>query len=70
MHKGTFTILTSVTLLAVGMVAASADQASGNSHQKRVSRHHQTVAHPSGNITSFSSSSGLHIGVNHPPKNR
>jgi hypothetical protein len=70
MHKEMFAILTSVTLLVAGPVAASANQASANAHQKRISRHHQTVVHPSGDITSFSSLSGLHIGVNRPPKNR
>jgi hypothetical protein len=70
-HKGMLTIFTSVTLLIAGSVAVSANQTRANAHQKRIARHHQTVAHPSGDITSFSSSSeGLHIGVNHPPKNR
>jgi hypothetical protein len=69
-HKGVFTILTSVALVVAGPVAAGADQTSANAHQKRIGRHHHTIAHPGSDITSFSSSSGLHVGVNRPPKNR
>ena len=72
MHKkGMFTILASVALLVAAPVAVSASQTSANAHQKRIGRHHQTAGNLSSDITSFSSSSGeLHIGVNHPPKNR
>jgi hypothetical protein len=67
MRKVALTVFISIALVAAGSVAASAGQASA--HHKRVaSRHH--VAHPSSDITSFSSSSTLHVGVNRPPKNR
>jgi hypothetical protein len=56
-HKKFLTILASVALIVAGTAAASA-------HHKRIGHH------PSSDITSFSSSSGLHVGVNHPPKNR
>jgi hypothetical protein len=70
-HKRVFTIIASVALLIAGSAAASAAQTSANAHQKRIGRHHQTAGNPISEITSFSSSSGgLHIGVNHPPKNR
>jgi hypothetical protein len=59
----------SVALVAAGSVASSASQTGANAHQKRIARHHN-VAHPSRDITSFSSSSALHVGVNRPPKNR
>jgi hypothetical protein len=65
-HKTLLTILASVALIFAGTAATRA--ASANVHHKRIG--HQRVAHPSSDITSFSSSSGLHIGVNHPPKNR
>jgi outer membrane biogenesis lipoprotein LolB len=68
MHKHMLTVL-AVALLTAGSVAASASQASAKSHQKPITRH-QHVVHPGSDITSFSSSSGLHVGVNHPPKNR
>jgi hypothetical protein len=72
MRKDLLTILASVALLAAGPFAANAhqtNQTSANAHHKRIVRH-QSVVHPSSDITSFSSSSALHIGVNHPPKNR
>jgi len=59
-HKKFLTILASVALIVAGTAAASAASA----HHKRIGHH------PSSDITSFSSSSGLHVGVNHPPKNR
>jgi hypothetical protein len=68
MRNGFLTICTSI-LLVSGSVAASAGQTSTRAHHKRVV-HHQNVAYPGHDITSFSSSSVLHIGVNHPPKNR
>jgi hypothetical protein len=73
-HKQLLTILASVALIVAGTAVASGrggrlpDAASASAHQKQIG--HQRVAHPSSDITSFSSSSGLHIGVNHPPKNR
>jgi hypothetical protein len=69
MHKGLLTILASVLLIAAAPVAYGAGQPSASAHHKRIVRHH-SVAHPGSDITSFSSSSVLHIGVNHPPKNR
>ncbi len=69
MRKDLLTILASIALLAAGPAAASAHQANANAHHKRIVRHQQVV-YPSSDITSFSSSSGLHVGVNHPPKNR
>jgi hypothetical protein len=69
MRKGLLTICASILLVAGGAVVASAGQTSASTHQKRIVRH-QNVAHSANEITSFSSSSVLHIGVNHPPKNR
>jgi hypothetical protein len=69
MYKTVVTMLVSTALLAVGSVASSAHQTSAGAHQKRIA-HHQPVTHTRGDITSFSSSSELHVGVNHPPKNR
>jgi hypothetical protein len=69
MHKGLLTILASILLIAAAPVAYAAGQTSAGAHHKRIVRHHN-VAHPGKDITSFSSSSILHIGVNHPPKNR
>jgi hypothetical protein len=69
MRKVVLTIAASIALIAAGSVASSAHQTSASAHHKRIT-HHQNVAHPSSDITSFSSSSGLHIGVNRPPKNR
>jgi hypothetical protein len=58
-----------IALVAAGSIAANASQTTANSHHKRITRHHN-VANSSGDITNFSSSSVLHIGVNRPPKNR
>jgi hypothetical protein len=70
MRKGLLTIGASILLVAAGPVASSASQTrAGAAHQKRITRH-QNVPHPDSRITNFSSSSVLHIGVNHPPKNR
>jgi hypothetical protein len=69
MRKDLLTIAASVALLAAGSVPSSADQAGVSAHHKRIHRH-QSVVHPSSDITNFSSSSVLHVGVNHPPKNR
>jgi hypothetical protein len=70
MRKGLLTIGASMLLIAAGSVASSASQTNaGAAHQKRITRH-QNVAHPGSQITNFSSSSVLHIGVNRPPKNR
>jgi hypothetical protein len=70
MRKGLLTIGASILLIAAGSVASTASQTSaGAAHHKRITRH-QNVGHPGHDITSFSSSSVLHIGVNHPPKNR
>jgi hypothetical protein len=67
MHRGILTISASILLVAAGSVAANAEDTSG--HHKRIARHHN-VQPPGHGITSFSSSSVLHVGVNHPPKNR
>jgi hypothetical protein len=70
MRKGLLTIGASILLVAVGSVASNASQMnSGVAHQKRITRH-QNVPRPDNRITNFSSSSVLHVGVNHPPKNR
>jgi hypothetical protein len=69
MCKGPSTIFFSILLVAAGSFAASAGQTSASTYHKRIVRH-QNVTHPANEITSFSSSSVLHIGVNHPPKNR
>ena len=69
MRKVVLAMFASMALVAAGSVAADAGQTGASAHHKRIaSRHH--VTHPSSDITSFSSSSTLHIGVNHPPKNR
>lgn len=70
MLKVLVTMVAAMALVAAGSVASSAHQARAGDHHKRVSRHHDVAQHPSRDITSFSSSSTLHIGVNHAPKNR
>jgi hypothetical protein len=65
MFKTIFTVLAAAALAAGAPVAASAGT---SGHHKRLVRHN--VAPPGKDITSFSSSSVLHVGVNHPPKNR
>jgi hypothetical protein len=70
MLKVPMTMFAAIALVAAGSVASSAHQTGTNDHQKRVTRHHRVAQHPSGDITNFSSSSVLHVGVNHPPKNR
>jgi hypothetical protein len=69
MYKTVLTMFASTALLAAGSVASSAHQTNAGVHHKRIARH-QPVTHTGGDITSFSSSSELHVGVNHPPKNR
>jgi len=64
------TMLAVIVVVAAGSVASSAHEAGANDHHKRMTRHHDVAQHPSRDITSFSSSSVLHVGVNHPPKNR
>jgi hypothetical protein len=63
-----------VVAIAAGSVAGTVAQAHGVHYKYR---HHYVVRHDvappqqsSGDINYFSSSSGLHVGVNHPPKNR
>jgi hypothetical protein len=70
MPKVLMTMLAAIALVAMGSVASSAHQTGTNDHHKRVSAHHRVAQYPSRDITSFSSSSVLHVGVNHPPKNR
>jgi hypothetical protein len=65
MQKGVMAVFASILLIADGSAAANADT---SVHHKRIVGH-KTVA-PHHDITSFSSSSVLHEGVNHPPKNR
>jgi hypothetical protein len=71
MHKMLLTMLASTALLAAGAVVSSANETNAGVHHKRIARHHQSVTHARSDITSFSSSSSdLHVGVNHPPKNK
>jgi hypothetical protein len=70
MLKVLLTTPAAITLLAAGSVASSAQQIGANDYQKRVARHHRVAQHPHRDITSFSSSSVLHVGVNHAPKNK
>lgn len=86
MRKGPLTATVSVALVTVAAFAANAGQTGMNGHQKRVVHHvttgvaqngslpqntgNQSVQNPTGEINNFSSSSVLHIGVNHPPKGR
>jgi hypothetical protein len=70
MHKMLLTMFASAALLAAGSVVSKANETSAGAHHKRIARHHP-VTHARSDITSFSSSSSdLHVGVNHPPKNR
>jgi len=67
MLKVLLTTFAAIVLVAAGSVASSAaSQTGASAHHKRIARHH--VTHPSRDITSFSSSSVLHVGVNHPSK--
>jgi hypothetical protein len=68
MLKVLLTTSAAIALVAAGSVASSAHQIGANDYQKRVARHHRVTQHPNRDITSFSSSSVLHVGVNHPPK--
>jgi hypothetical protein len=70
MLKVLLTTSAAITLVAAGSIASNAQQIGANDHPKRVTRHHRVTQHPSRDITSFSSSSVLHVGVNHPPKNK
>ena len=70
MLKVLLTVFAAIALVAAGSIAASAHQTAANDHHKRTTRHHNVAQHPSRDITSFSSSSVLHVGVNHAPKNR
>jgi hypothetical protein len=66
MQKEVLAIFASILLVAAGTVAASAD--TGAQHKQIA--HHKNVARSHHDITSFSSSAVLHVGVNHPPKNK
>ena len=85
MRKGLLTATASVALVVVAAFAANAGQEEVNAHQKRGVSHaavvtqnpsvaqtagSQTIQHPVGEINNFSSSSVLHVGVNHPSKGR
>jgi hypothetical protein len=64
-HRRLLAIGASVVLTIAGSMTPSASQTAGNALHKRIVRHNP----PGNDISSFSSSS-LHVGVNHPPKNR
>jgi hypothetical protein len=66
MQKEVLAIFASILLVAAGTVAASADTGAQHKHIA----HHKNVAGSHHDITSFSSSAVLHVGVNHPPKNK
>jgi hypothetical protein len=70
MLKVLMTMCAAIALVAAGSVASSAHQTGANDHHRQVNRHHSVAQHPSRDITSFSSSSVLHVGVNRPPKNK
>ena len=70
MLKVLLTAFAAIALIAAGSIPSSAHQTGANDHHKRMTRHHHVAQHPSRDITSFSSSSVLHVGVNHAPKNR
>jgi hypothetical protein len=70
MLKVLLTVLAAIALVSAGSIASSAHQTGANDHHQRLTRHHNIAQHPSRDITSFSSSSVLHVGVNHAPKNR
>lgn len=69
MLKVLLTVFAVIALVAAGSVASSAHPSGANDHHKRMTRHH-VAQHASRDITNFSSSSVLHVGVNHAPKNR
>ena len=69
MRIGLLIILSSIALIGAGPVVSSANETGASAHHKRIAQR-QNVAHSGSDITSFSSSSALHVGVNHPPKNR
>jgi len=68
--------LASVNAQAAPTASRTAIKADGSTvvvHQTYSKRTHHHAVHQTNEITSFSSSSapaGLHVGVNHPPKNR
>jgi sensor domain CHASE-containing protein len=70
MLKVLLTMFAAIVLIVGGAVTSNAHQTGANDHHKQMTRHHNVAQHPSRDITSFSSSSVLHVGVNHPPKNR
>jgi hypothetical protein len=70
MLKVLLTVFAAIALVVGGSIASNAHQTGANDHHKRMTRHHNVAQHPSRDITSFSSSSVLHVGVNHAPKNR
>jgi len=69
MRTGLLIILASIVLIGAGPVVSSANETSASAHHKRIVQR-QNVARSGSDITSFSSSAALHVGVNHPPKNR
>jgi len=75
MRKIALSFIASAVLLAAAMpVASTAAQKRGTAYSARLhhqaTRHYDTISNldrAHNDITSFSSSSALHIGVNHPP---
>jgi predicted lysophospholipase L1 biosynthesis ABC-type transport system permease subunit len=75
-------LLTVASILAVGSLACvstqaaptasrtaiTADSAIVAAHYTHAKRTHRHAVRPTSEITSFSSSSGLNVGVNHPAK--
>jgi len=67
MTKNLFMTAAAIAVLAAGSLASVGAQASTVAKHHKAKHHY--VTQQAGDITSFSSSSaGLHVGVNHPPK--
>jgi len=62
-------LIATASIVAVGSFVSIGAQAAPASHTTHAKRAHHHVARQASEITSFSSSSaGLNVGVNHPPK--
>ena len=75
MQKANLTIAASAVVVSAGVLGiACADQAKALEQSTRLhratfhQRAHRDAVHRGNDITSFSSSSELHVGVNHPPR--
>jgi hypothetical protein len=68
MFRIVLTMLAVAALVVGASVASSSDPVGASGRNKQLVHHN--VAHPGKDITGFSSSSVLHVGVNRPPKNR